>query len=255
MISKQPHPPGKSANGERDRLFLKKSDQIREFKFDERVARVFPDMIARSVPGYRYITEMMPVFAERFAQPDSRCYDLGASLGAATRAFAKGVGNTPVKIYAIDNSVAMVRRMRHILSAQNGNTSILPVCADIRSIKIDKASVVILNFTLQFVEPSQRFQLLQTIYEGLLPGGVLILSEKITFENEQNAQILTDLHHGFKRFQGYSALEISRKRSALERVLTPETSRTHFERLFNAGFSIVEQWFQSFNFISIYAVK
>ncbi|MDX1458235.1 MAG: carboxy-S-adenosyl-L-methionine synthase CmoA, partial [Marinobacter sp.] len=83
----------------------------------------------------------------------------------------------------------------------------------------------------------------------------LILSEKIRFESPQEQDIQTRLHHDFKRANGYSDLEISQKRSALERVLIPETLEEHRSRLQAAGFSQVLVWYQCFNFVSMLAIK
>lgn len=63
------------------------------------------------------------------------------------------------------------------------------------------------------------------------------------------------MHHAFKKSQGYSELEISQKRSALENVLLAETYNTHQQRLNNVGFSSTEVWFQYFNFASMIALK
>jgi len=117
------------------------------------------------------------------------------------------------------------------------------------------ASVVVLNFTLQFLKPENRDKIIKNIFAGLLPGGILILSEKVKFEEDGKQTILTDWHHAFKKANGYSDLEIAGKRTALENVLIPETIGQNITRLKEAGFSNVHQWFQCFNFISLVAIK
>ena len=126
---------------------------------------------------------------------------------------------------------------------------------DILTTEIANASVVVLNFTLQFITPEDRSVLLERIADGMRPGGVLILSEKVVFDDEHLDKLLSDMHHEFKRAHGYSDLEISQKRSALENVLIPETIATHRERLARVGFASVDVWFQCFNFMSMLAVK
>jgi tRNA (cmo5U34)-methyltransferase len=157
-------------------------------------------------------------------------------------------------IIAVDNSPAMLARFAEILPQTNG----VPVevrCADIRDIAIHNASVVVLNFTLQFIPIADRAALLQRIYQGLLPGGILILSEKLAFDDARQQALQTDMHHAFKQAQGYSDLEISQKRSALDNVLIPEAFATHQQRLLQAGFDSVSIWFQYFNFASMIALK
>jgi len=97
--------------------------------------------------------------------------------------------------------------------------------------------------------------LIKKIHDGLLPGGLLILSEKIRFEDEELNELFIEMHHRFKEQQGYSRLEISRKRAALEKVLIPETLSAHKDRLHEAGFLSYDLWFQCFNFASMVAVK
>ena len=89
----------------------------------------------------------------------------------------------------------------------------------------------------------------------MLPSGVLIISEKISFDNKQEEALNVDIHHAFKRAHGYSDLEVSQKRTALEKVLIPETIEAHQQRLKNAGFQTSTVWFQCLNFISIAAIR
>jgi tRNA (cmo5U34)-methyltransferase len=115
--------------------------------------------------------------------------------------------------------------------------------------------LITLNFTLQFVPTNARAALLRRIHTGLLPGGCLVLSEKIAFDDAGTQQLLQELHHEYKALQGYSALEIARKRDALDNVLIPETLEVHRTRLHEAGFSRVTLWLQCLNFASLLAIK
>jgi|TARA_B110000908_G_scaffold171033_1_gene232419 tRNA (cmo5U34)-methyltransferase len=243
----------------KDDIYSQPLDTITGFTFDEHVVNVFPDMIQRSVPGYSTIIAMTGVLAERYVQPNSRCYDLGSSLGASTLAMRRQLHSRPCKIIAVDNSVAMQNRCREILAQDNeGNASPVDVelvDSDIRDITIANASVVVLNFTLQFIANDKREALLKRIFDGMLDGGILILSEKILFEDPHLQALNTDLHHSFKRANGYSEMEVSQKRTALENVLIPETIASHQHRLKAVGFNNVDVWFQCFNFASLVAIK
>lgn len=244
---------------EKDAIYSRQLDAIADFSFDDTVARVFPDMIQRSVPGYSTIIAMTGVMAERYAQPGSNCYDLGSSLGASTLSMRQQLNNRDCRIIAVDNSAAMQQRCKDIIEQDrqhNANTVAVDLVeADIRDVPIANASVVVLNFTLQFISANQRQALLQTIFDGMLDGGILILSEKIVFEDTHLQQLNTDLHHSFKKANGYSDMEISQKRSAIEHVLIPETIATHQNRLATVGFKSIDVWFQCFNFASLVAIK
>ena len=163
---------------EPDRIFAQPLTQVPDFAFNEDVVRVFPDMIKRSVPGYPTIVENLGVLAAQFARPDSVLYDLGCSLGAVTQALRRHVRTEGCKVIAVDNSAAMVERCREYLNGQNSMfQELLPVEViegDILALEFQPASVVALNFTLQFIAPDQRTALLSRIRQSLLPGGALI---------------------------------------------------------------------------------
>ncbi len=232
-----------------------KPRMIVDFAFDESVARVFPDMIRRSVPGYESVIALTGLLAEQYARPESHCYDLGCSLGAATLAMRSRIQQAGCRIIAVDNAEAMTRRcQQHVREAGEG-IEVEVVCADIQDIVIQNASVVVLNFTLQFISPEARPALIQHIYNGMCPGGALLLSEKIVFADSAEQQRMEALHIAFKKANGYSDLEISQKRSALENVLIPDTLEQHQARLRAAGFNSVDLWFRCMNFVSLLAIK
>ncbi len=225
------------------------------FVFDEKVAAVFPDMINRSVPGYATIIAMIGTLSAEYVQPDSVCYDLGCSLGAASLSMRHSIRAENCTIVAVDNSAAMVEGCRRAMESDSAMLPVEVCCEDILDTPVNNASMVVMNFTLQFVKPEARDELLARIYKGLLPGGMLILSEKILFEDSALNDLFIEMYHRFKEQQGYSKLEISRKRAALEKVLIPETIAAHESRLKKAGFETFDVWFQCFNFASIVAVK
>jgi len=225
------------------------------FSFDDNVARVFPDMIKRSVPGYATIVSMTGLLAGRYASAGSKLYDLGCSLGASSLAMRQNVRHQDCQIIAVDNSTAMLERCRNVIDTDTQQTPVALICADLQDVAIDRASVVVLNFTLQFIPLEIRDSLIRRIYQGLRPGGIMVLSEKVTFEDPHLDQLNIDLHHQFKRANGYSELEIARKRNALDKVLLPETLAQHRQRMTGAGFSSCDVWFQCFNFASIIALK
>jgi tRNA (cmo5U34)-methyltransferase len=239
----------------RDDIYSLPMNRVGDFQFDEQVVNVFPDMIARSVPGYASILSMIEQLAGRFTRPGTTIWDLGCSLGAATRLIRR-MAPADCVIHAVDNSSAMIERLRMTLQQSPEQGCVVELHeADLRSIEIQNASFVVLNLTLQFLPPEERSAVIRKICDGLLPGGALLLSEKLAFEDPQQQQLLSDLHHDFKRAHGYSDLEIAQKRTAIENRLVPETMETHIQRLREAGFRIVAPWFQCFNFASILAVR
>lgn len=239
----------------RDTLYAEPIAEISDFVFDEQVAAVFQDMVQRSVPGYQTIISAIGLLANRFAQPESRCYDLGCSLGAATQSMRHTIQQPGCEIIAVDNAPAMIDRCRKTIAPNQETVPVEFICSDIRDLPIENCSVAILNFTLQFLPLPDRSSFLARVYEGMLPKGILVLSEKLKFADATQQALLTDLHHAFKAAQGYSELEISQKRTSLESVLIPETLDAHKKRLSEIGFRSIEVWFQQFNFASLIAFK
>lgn len=218
-------------------------DAVEDFVFDERVAQVFDDMINRSVPGYRTIISSLTPLARRVVPEGGRIYDLGCSLGAGLLTLY--AGQPKAEIIGVDNSSAMVAKCR-----EHVPTDIILQQADIYDIALQPCQLVVLNFTLQFIPMQQRLPILQRIAAALQPGGWLVLSEKIKIADPASDEVLIDLHHEFKRSQGYTDLEIARKRQALEKSLLPESGEVHEQRLMSAGFTHVTRWQQQFNFVS-----
>jgi len=239
----------------KDSIYADKQGRVQGFCFDDKVTRVFADMIQRSVPGYGLTLQMIGVIAAQYAQKNSRLYDLGCSLGAATLAMRHGIQADGCEIIAVDNSQAMLDKCLGYVKADDGDVPVELKRDDIQDVVIENASVVVLNFTLQFIPMDEREALLTRIAEGLRPSGVLILSEKVSFDDTGKSERQTQLHEVFKRSQGYSELEVSQKRQALENVLIPESLETHHARLKQAGFVDSQTWFQCFNFASMLAFK
>lgn len=239
----------------KDAIYSQPQQQVGDFRFDQTVAEVFPDMIQRSVPGYTTIVDAIGQLAQQYAQDNSQIYDLGCSLGAVSLSVRRYLKHQGCKIIAVDNSPAMVERCRLHVNAFKADTPLEIICDDLQNVEINNASVVVMNFTLQFIEPEQRQAIIDKIYQGLKPGGILVLSEKLSHPTGQGNELLIELHHEFKRRNGYSELEISQKRSALENVMRIDSFNTHEQRLTQAGFSDTVLWFKCFNFASMVAIK
>lgn len=205
---------------------------------------MFPDMIARSVPGYALVIEMLTVFAKRFLKPNDVCYDLGCSLGECTEAILKGISSTPLRLIGVDSSPPMIARCRDRFSDSRVRFDIADVC----DVEFEPAKFIVMHLLLQFIEPHKRGSLLQAIRESLRYGGTLLLTEKVSTDAD-----FEEFHLDFKRVKGYSELEISQKRQALENVMTLDSIDKHIDRLTRAGFREIRVWFQCLNWVSILA--
>ncbi|MBV1878177.1 MAG: carboxy-S-adenosyl-L-methionine synthase CmoA [Pseudomonadales bacterium] len=238
----------------KDTVYSQPITQVNRFRFDATVADVFENMINRSVPGYPLILDLIGVLTEKYAMADTNCYDLGCSLGAATLRIRQHLPQS-CHLFGIDNSAAMVERCRANMARDHSQASVAIIEQSLQQTKIENASIVVINFTLQFIPDAERQAVLQRIATGINPGGILILAEKISFNNIEKQDLMTDLHHEFKKYQGYSDLEIAQKRAALENVLVPNSEQEHLQRLRQAGFAESQLISRCLNFAAFLAIK
>ncbi len=238
----------------RDELYA--SGRVREdFRFSEGVAEVFDDMLARSVPGYARVTEMTAQLLARFLKTNDRVYDLGCSTGSTLLELCRRLEPLALHFTGIDNSSAMIAKARRKAEMYGKGERIDFIEQDITEAEMAGAGAVLLNYTLQFIRPLLRPLFLEKVYQGLRPGGVVVVSEKIITPDPLLNRAFIDFYLDFKREQGYSEIEISRKREALENVLIPFSLDENRELLRRAGFTSFETFSQWFNFASFVAVK
>ena len=235
----------------RDEVFKNPRNQIVDFAFDEAVAAAFPDMIRRSVPGYETVVPISGLIAARHARSGGRCYDLGCSLGATALAILRQLETPDCRIIAVDESQAMLDRA---LALHGDESRIEWIRADLRDVAIENACAVVMNYTLQFVPSVDRLPLLRRIRRAIDPSGVMIVSEKVRFDLEWEQSYFDHTHTAYKRANGYSALEVAQKRSALEKVLIPDRIEDHEARFRAAGFGRVHIWFRCLNWVSFVAM-
>ncbi|MBF0242229.1 MAG: carboxy-S-adenosyl-L-methionine synthase CmoA [Desulfamplus sp.] len=248
----------------KDNIFAHKNDPVSAFEFNEEVTSVFDDMIKRSVPLYIESLKRQCQFISKFYKTGTIIYDLGCSHGNLGVMVANEFKFQDYCMVAVDSSPSMVEKYGSRLEeikrdnpsiASNINRSITLITSLAEDVPILNASVVIVNLTMQFINPLKRDRFIQGIYDGLIDGGILLLSEKISHKNQMIAEVEQDFYKSFKLENGYSELEISRKREALENILISETIESHINRLNRVGFKTFDVWLKWFNFASMVAIK
>lgn len=241
-----------SDNKKRDKIFNSPQENIAPFEFNEKVAEVFDDMVSRSIPFYQEIHRLIVDLTQRYYQGKGKVYDLGCSTGTTIDLLERSFGERPISFVGVDTSGPMLKlaqkKCGHVRDVEF-------LQEDMTKVDFKDAEMVIFNYTLQFLKVEKRGELLKKIYEALPPGGCLILSEKIKSPSSLMENCITDLYYDFKRRGGYSELEISQKREALENVLVPVTPKEQVTMLEKAGFCECEMLFRWYNFASYLAVK
>ncbi|HJU89999.1 MAG TPA: carboxy-S-adenosyl-L-methionine synthase CmoA [Gemmatimonadaceae bacterium] len=238
-----------------DQIFAEAVSRPTDFTFDARTAKVFDDMVNRSVPFYGEIQRMTAELAAEFAVSGSTIYDLGCSTGTTLLALEARIDDS-VRFVGYDNSREMLARAERKLAAAPSSRERVVRLVDLNQpFQIEDASVAVMLFTLQFVRPLHRERVIRTIADGMRPNGALILAEKVTESDTLFNRIFIDNYYDMKRRHGYSEMEIAQKREALENVLIPYRLDENRDLLLASGFSKVQEFFRWYNFAGLIAVK
>ena len=239
----------------RDDIFAQPAKAVDDFDFGQTTAKVFDDMLDRSIPLYHELQRQIGELAAEFTQPGTNVYDLGCSTGI-TMETVRRVVPADVRIIGVDYSSAMLVKARERFAAPSPGPAVELVEADLNHpIEIRNASLVILNLTLQFVRPLYRDSLVKAVYEGLNDKGCLILVEKVLGNHSLINRTFIKLYYDMKKRNGYSETEIARKREALENVLVPYRLDENLELLKRCGFAYSDVFYKWYNFSGVIAVK
>jgi tRNA (cmo5U34)-methyltransferase len=240
----------------RDENFKKPKALIEDFNFGAETARVFDDMLDRSVPFYGEIQRMIGELAADFATPGSQVYDLGCSTGTTLMELDRTIPAADVRLIGIDSSEEMLEVARRKFETAPMLHPTELICRNLEhNLELSRASVVVMNLTLQFVRPLYRDRLIQTIAQGTQKRGCLLLVEKVLGQNSTLNRLFIKHYYEFKKRNGYSDMEIAQKREALENVLIPYHHEENRELLQRNGFRACDVFFRWYNFCGMIAVK
>lgn len=252
--------PGATESGslKRDEIFSDTTRAVSDFNFGETTAEVFEDMLERSVPQYRELERMLGELAGEFAVSGTNIYDLGCSNGITLQTLARAIGavGKEANLIGVDFSEAMLERARERFAAQPAERQPKLILADLNNgIAVENASVVVLNLTLQFIRPLFRDRLIRQICDGMTENGCLLVVEKVLGNQSLFNRLFIQFYYDMKRRNGYSDLEIAKKRESLENVMIPYRMDENVELLQRNGFGGVDTFFKWHNFAGLIAVK
>ena len=242
----------------RDQVFLASSARGSDFVFNNEVAQVFDDMIVRSIPFYLEQQCMIKEIGKRFWIPNADVYDLGCSTATTLINLCREIEG-PGRFIGYDNSIPMLEQARQKIK-ENGLENRIEVRfgdlnGDLSNLAIENASVIAMCFTLQFIRPLKRDNLIKKLYNALVEDGTLVVTDKILTSSTHMNRFFIDFYYDFKGRNGYSENEIMRKRESLENVLIPYRIDENLDLFRRNGFEIVETFFQWYNFAGFLCVK
>lgn len=238
-----------------DKIFLDPAKRKADFNFDEDVARVFDDMLERSVPFYFEVQNMIVELVDEFLIDGTTIYDLGCSTGNTMLFISKKLRHRNYKMVGVDYSRHMLSKTRHKLDEASVKNYELVRANLNEDISFENMSIAIMALTLQFVRPLHRAYLIRNIYDSLLNNGCLILLEKVLCRDSKLNRSFIEAYYRYKERNNYSKMEIAAKRESLENVLVPYRLEENLRMLHESGFEIAETFFRWFNFTGIIAIK
>ena len=239
----------------KDEIFSEGNFQKGSFRFNDAVASVFDDMASRCIPYYKEVIQLTASAADKFLNDQATVYDIGCSTGNTLLFIAKTLRDKNVKLIGIDPSESMLKKAEEKAAVYTYSHDIDFLQGSCESFEFQKADMIILNYTLQFISPENREAVISRLYKALKPGGILILSEKLRQEDRDVEEFNTETYEAFKAGNGYSYLEIANKRQALENILVPGSLTGNLDLLNNCGFDRVEILFKWLNFSTFLAIK
>ena len=239
----------------KDSLFAEGDFERGSFRFNDEVASVFDDMAGRSIPFYREVINISGALAEKFLPENGTVYDIGCATGNTLIFLAKHLQGRNIRLIGYDPAEAMINKAREKSAVFTYSHAVEFKIDNCENCSLENADMVILNYTLQFIDRDKRDSVIKKIYDSLKPGGILLLSEKLRQSDKAVEEFNTETYESFKSGNGYSYLEIANKRQALEKVLNPDSLSGNLNLLERNGFSRIEILFKWLNFTTFAAFK
>jgi len=221
----------------------------------------FDNHIESSIRGYGNLHDDVVALSRYFVEEESDVYDIGSSTGKTIAAMAKQNHSfAPKTCYiGIENAAGfkddMTKRVEEV-ETDNPGTQMHFVYDDVRNVKIENACLVTSIFTLQFMPPNSRREVLQKIYNGLNYGGAFIFAEKTVAKDARLQEMLTFNYYDYKR-KSFSTDDIMDKERTLRNMLKPNTWQELTSMLACVGFDIykIQPFWQNHLFVGAIAIK
>jgi tRNA (cmo5U34)-methyltransferase len=224
------------------------------WEFDDNVTKVFDNMLARSIPGFTDMRNLVTSLAVKYAIPNTAIVDLGSSRGGSLIPIIEKLGKSQKYV-----GVEISKAMRDACTVELGKYSEVEfelLDLDLRENYPEfKTSIVLSVLTLQFIPIEYRQEILERAFNNLQVGGAIILVEKILGVDAHINRTFIDLYYGLKGENGYTEEQINTKRKSLEGVLVPVTATWNEQLLQESGFKHVDCFWRNLNFAGWIGVK
>lgn len=222
------------------------------FKFQDFNSAEFKDHISRSIPNYNGMRSLLPSLASNFLVSNSNIYDIGCSAGDL--------------IFELQDKFSFIHKDLSYIGydiAENllpdletaPNCSFFPRDVTEESLTMFNTSLVFSLFTLQFIPLPKRIKLINKVYNSLDKRGAFFVCEKIYSESGITEDLFTFSNYDLKMKNKFIPKDIMKKQKDLRGVMFPLTKDENEKIFKEAGFSVVEVFFKSLNFIGWVLIK
>lgn len=217
--------------------------------------RNFEDHVSKSVPFYAEGHEIVLSLSDYFVKENSVCYELGCSTGALTRRLAQR-HRPSVQWVGIDVEANMIDQAWQYLNVKTpGVRNVEYVVGDILTYDYQSSDLIVAYYTVQFIPPRVRQELLRRVYESLNWGGAFLLFEKVRGPDARFQDLVSGLYVDYKLDKGYAPEEIIAKSKSLKGVLEPFSTAGNTDMLKRAGFVDIMTIFKHVCFEGFFCIK
>jgi len=223
-----------------------------DWSFDEGVSENFDSHISKSVPLYGDGHDLICDLSDFFLKSGSVCYDIGCSTGTLLRKLSAFTNKKNIKFVGIEEITEMSNKA---ISNTIDNPDVEIINDDVSKFNFEKSDLIVSYYTLQFIHPKIRQNIIDKIYESLNWGGAFIMFEKVRSNDARFQDIMTSLYYEYKLKQGYSPEEIFSKTRSLKGVLEPFSSNANVDSLKRAGFIDIITVMKYISFQGFLAIK
>lgn len=218
----------------------------------DNIADEFEEHVRRSVPSYDEGHYLIQKMAEFFLPKNASVLELGCSTGLLVSKFLTHFSERQdIRYEGVDVSKEMILACKKNVQDKRVKFSYGDATTD----DLGSHSIVISYYTIQFIHPAHRQEVINKIYESLDWGGAFMLFEKVRAPDARFQDITTQIYTDFKRSNEFTDTEILDKSSSLKSVLEPFSTQGNLDMLKRAGFVDVMTIFKYVNFEGFLAIK
>jgi tRNA (cmo5U34)-methyltransferase len=221
------------------------------WKFNGSMVEHFEEHVSKSVPLYAEGHELIMKLSDYFVKDDSICYELGSSAGTLINKLAQYHEFREAKFIGIEIEKDMVKKANELYKSSNLSFA----CDDMTTMTLEKSDLIVSYYTIQFIHPKLRQELINKIYDSLNWGGAFIMYDKVRANDARFQDIISNLYMEYKLDQGYAPKEIIAKAKSLKGVLEPFSTEGNIEMLKRAGFVDILSVQKYMNFEGFLVIK